>query len=72
MHKFKLELAKNISPRLIQVLINVRVRVLDGCFSRFISNKARIASIFNGFKNDPLIYPSCQFVCERIFNIDDV
>ena len=46
---------------------------MRGAAERIISDKARIARILNGLKNDPL-YPSlsCQFVCERIFNIDVV
>ena len=51
------------------VLFNIRAGV--GAAERFISDKTRIASILNSFKKD-LLYPSCQFVCERIFNIDFV
>ena len=41
-----------------------------GTAERIISDKARIACIFNGLKKQSILYPSCQFVCERIFNID--
>ena len=46
------------------LLFNIRAGV-------FYSDKARIARGLNSFKNDrPNFYPSCQFVSERIFNID--
>ena len=32
--------------------------------------KARIASILNGLKKRSILYPSCQLVCEKIFNVD--
>ena len=40
---------------------------------RFITDKARTASILNGFKNDPLHSDTtCEFICEEIFSIDVV
>ena len=43
-----------------------------GAAERITSDKARIASILNGLKKQSILYPSCQFVCERIFNVDVV
>ena len=44
-----------------------------GAAERFISDKARIASVLNSFKNDlAILYPSCNFVYERIFSINVV
>ena len=43
-----------------------------GAAERFISDKARIASVLNSFKKRSILYPSCHFVYERILNIDVV
>ena len=45
---------------------------MRGAAERIISDKARIARILNYLKKRPILNPSCQFVSERIFNIDVV
>ena len=44
----------------------------QGVAKLFIFDKARIASLLKNFKKDLVLYPSCQFVFERIRNIDVV
>ena len=45
---------------------------MQSAAQRIMSDKARIARILNGLKHDQFLYPSCKFVCERIFNVDVV
>ena len=45
---------------------------MRGAVERFIADKARIASVLNSLKKRFILYSSCRFVYERIFNVDVV